>query len=59
MAVFEIFLDISRHYRFRLKAPNGEIIATSQAYTTKQACQHGIQCVRVYAPTAAVRDLTY
>lgn len=34
---------------FILKAPNGEIIATSQVYTTEQACKIGIESVKANA----------
>ncbi len=57
MARFEVFKDIAGDYRFRLKAPNGEIIATSEGYTTKQACLNGIEAVKKYAPNAPVVDL--
>lgn len=36
---FEIYKDAKGEFRWRLKAGNHEIIATSQAYTTKQGCQ--------------------
>ena len=57
-AKFEIFKDSKEEYRFRLKAPNGEIIATSEGYTTKDNCKKGIEAVRKYAPIAEVEDLT-
>ena len=33
---YEVFTDIDSQYRFHLKASNGEIIAASEAYETKQ-----------------------
>ena len=33
-------------YKFSLKAANGEVIATSEVYTSKQACLHGIESVK-------------
>ena len=54
---FEIFTDTSGQFRFRLKAPNGEIIATSEAYTTKAACQNGIESVQTNAPIAEIVEL--
>ena len=33
--VFEIFKDKAGKHRFHLKAPNGEIIASSEAYDSK------------------------
>lgn len=58
MGRFEIFRDVSGKFRFRLKAPNGEIISTSEAYTTKDACKNGIAAVKKYALNANVADLT-
>ena len=37
---------------FVLKAGNGEIIATSETYTTKAAAKKGINSVRMNAPFA-------
>jgi len=37
-------------YVFNLKAGNGEIILTSEMYTTKAAAQNGIDSVRKNAP---------
>ena len=55
---FEVFKDSKGEYRFRLIAPNNEIIAVSEGYTTKDACMRGIQAIKNYAPTAPIRDLT-
>jgi len=43
---------------FNLKAGNGEIIATSEVYTTEAACRKGIASVIKNAPAAAVEDQT-
>lgn len=43
---FEIYLDRSGEYRFRLRARNGAIIAVSDGYSTKGACLGGIESVR-------------
>ena len=51
---FEIFKDKNGKFRFRLKAPNGEIIATSEVYETKQGCENGIASVQENAPKAIV-----
>ncbi|PXX53936.1 hypothetical protein DFR70_12657 [Nocardia tenerifensis] len=58
-AKFEIFEDKndSKIY-FHLKAPNGEIIAASQGYTTKAAAEKGITSVKAHAAGAAVEDQT-
>lgn len=57
-AQFEIFKDTANEYRFRLRAPNGEIIAASEGYTAKSSCKNGIASVRENAPTAIIQDLT-
>ena len=49
---FERFIGKDGQYYFRLKAGNGEIIATSEAYTTPQARDKGIRSMRVNAPFA-------
>lgn len=40
--------------RFVLKADNGEVIATSQVYKSKDSCKKGIESVKRNAPTAEV-----
>ena len=44
--VYEVYTDAKGEQRFRLKAPNGEIILASEGYTTKAACMNGIESVR-------------
>ena len=44
--------------KFDLKAGNGEVIATSEVYTTEDACRNGVESVRKNAPVAAVEDQT-
>jgi len=47
---FELYKDKSDKYRFRLKAGNGEIIGTSQGYSSKNAALNGIKSVGTNAP---------
>lgn len=54
---FELYSDRSGGYRFRLKAGNGEVIATSESYTTKAAAENGIDSVKRNAPDAEVVDV--
>jgi uncharacterized protein YegP (UPF0339 family) len=56
-ARFEI-LGRPGQYHFVLKAENDEVVATSETYTTKQSCEHGIQVVKRIAPGAPVIDLS-
>ena len=53
---FEMYQDKAGEFRFRLKARNGEIIATSEGYTTKAACENGIESVRKNAPEAEILE---
>ncbi len=55
---FEIFKDKSDQYRWRLKAANGEIIASSESYKSKDGASNGIESVRTNAANATVNDLT-
>ncbi|MCD7847137.1 MAG: YegP family protein [Oscillospiraceae bacterium] len=51
---FEIYTDKAGEFRFRLKARNGEIIATGEGYKAKASCQNGIDSIRRNAPDAEV-----
>ncbi len=51
---FEVYLDKKGEYRFRLKARNGEIIATGEGYKSKASCLNGIESIKKNAPEAAV-----
>ena len=43
---FEVYTDNSGEFRFRLKAKNGQIIATSEGYTTMKNCMNGVASVQ-------------
>lgn len=51
---FEIYKDKAGEFRFRLKAKNGEIIATSEGYKAMDSCKNGIESVKKNAPEAPV-----
>ena len=51
---FEVYTDKAGEFRFRLKARNGEIIATGEGYKTKASCLNGVESIRKNAPEAAV-----
>lgn len=57
MAKFELFKGTNGLFYFRLKAENGEKIAQSEGYTTKQGALNGIAAVKRCA-SAGVVDLT-
>jgi uncharacterized protein YegP (UPF0339 family) len=45
-------------YTFVLKAGNGEIIASSERYTTKASAKNGIESIKENAAKAETVDLT-
>ena len=51
---FEIYTDKAGEFRFRLKARNGQIVATSEGYTTMKNCLNGIASIGKNAPDAPV-----
>ena len=55
--VFEVSVDKAGKYRFRLKAPNGQVIAVSEAYESKDSCMTGVESVKTNAPKAAVKEV--
>lgn len=55
---FELYKDKAGGFRFRLKAGNGEVIASSESYASKASAQNGIESVKSNAPDAPVVDLT-
>lgn len=57
-AKFVIKRGSTGKFRFNLHAPNGQVIATSEAYETKRAAQNGIRSVQRNAPDAEVEDLS-
>lgn len=52
-----VFKTTKTGYMFNLKATNGEVIATSEIYTTEKACLNGIESVKVNS-VGAVEDQT-
>jgi uncharacterized protein YegP (UPF0339 family) len=45
-------------WNFDLKSGNGEVILTSQVYSTEASCKAGIASIQINAPLAAVEDQT-
>lgn len=43
---FEVYKDKKGEFRFRLKAKNGQIIATGEGYSKLDSCLKGIESVR-------------
>jgi len=44
--------------KFDLKAGNGEVIATSEVYSSEASCLGGVESVKKNAPVAAVENQT-
>lgn len=55
---FELYKDAAGKFRFRLKASNGQVIATGEAYETKASALNGIESVRKNAGDAKLDDQT-
>ncbi len=51
---YEIYKDKAGEFRFRLKAKNGQIIATSEGYKTMDSCKNGVESVKKNAPEAVI-----
>ena len=41
-----VIRTVNTGFKFDLKATNGQVILTSEVYTTKAACQNGVQSKR-------------
>jgi uncharacterized protein YegP (UPF0339 family) len=54
---YEVYKDKSGGFRFRLKASNGEVIASSQSYKTKASAMGGVESVKKNAASPVV-DMT-
>ncbi len=50
MGKFVIKTDKKGEYRFNLHADNGQVILSSEGYTTKAACENGIESVKKNSP---------
>lgn len=48
----------SGKFHFNLVAGNGQVVATSQTYESKESALNGIKSVQTNAPTAHVEDET-
>ena len=52
MGKFVVTIRKNGEFQFNLKATNGQVILTSEGYTTKAACLNGIESVRKNGPVA-------
>ena len=53
---FEVYTDKAGETRFRLKARNGEIIATGESYKAKASCLNGIDSIKRNADSEVVKE---
>lgn len=53
---FEVYKDKAGEFRFRLKATNGQVIATGEGYKALAGCLNGIESVKKNAPDAAIEE---
>ena len=56
-AKFELKKSTNGKFRFNLLSSNGQVVASSELYESKQAAQRGIASVRKIAAEAEVDDL--
>jgi len=56
MAKFEIYKS-TNGYRWRLKAGNGEVVATGEEYTTKDGAVRGCEAVSRAAADAEIVEI--
>lgn len=55
---FEVFKDEDGKYRFRLRAPDGEVLCKSSPFSTKEDCEERIELVRKHAPSAPIQEVS-
>ena len=53
-----VIRQVNSGIKFDLKATNGQVIATSEVYESKDACLAGVESVRKNAATDKVEDQT-
>lgn len=53
---FEVYEDRAETFRFRLKASNGQVVATGEAYETKAAAKKGCEAVARAADGATIEE---
>lgn len=51
---FELYKDKAGEFRFRLKAKNGQIVATGEGYKQLSSCQHGVESIKKNSADAVI-----
>ena len=54
---FAVYEDRSGKFRFRLKASNGQVVATGEAYETNAAAKKGCESVLRAATGAPIEEV--
>ena len=54
---FEVYKDKAGAWRWRLKAANGQIIATGEGYKDKPGCEDAIASVKKTSQTAKIVEV--
>ena len=54
---FETYQDKAGKYRFRLKAANGQVIGTGEAYETEANLEAGIESVKRWAKESKIKEV--
>lgn len=54
---FEVYEDSAGKFRFRLKASNGEVVASGQGYASKASAKKGCESVLKAAEGAPVVEV--
>ncbi len=58
MGKFEVKKDAGGKFRFNLIAGNGQVILSSQGYSSKDACENGIESVKTNSSNDAMFERT-
>ena len=53
---YQVYKDKKGQYRFRLKAANGQIIATGESYKELESCLSGINSIKKNASSALIEE---
>ena len=56
---FEVYEDRAGKFRFRLKASNGQVVATGEAYETKMTAKKGCEAVQRAADGATIEETVF
>ena len=54
---FQVYKDVAGKFRFRLRADNNKIVATSEAYEQRASCMNGVKSVQKNC-NAKIEDTT-